>query len=227
MLILAPLFLGISCNTLEKASVHGLTSGYYRMDSGKESRKVYVDVSGEKIDIYDVKGLINGNHLMAPIPIFNSDSLLIRPLKLKKQSLDIDITTILLKYRPSISGLPRQLTNELNMALYAGWRHDNFRIRSSSDPLGRAYRKSNNLGYDFGIFAGPGTTPVNPFSTNGRTGNDYSGMILQTGIAAFIESNIASFGVAIGADQLMNRDRKIWIYHKKPWVGFVVGIALN
>jgi hypothetical protein len=52
-------------------------------------------------------------------------------------------------------------------------------------------------------------------------------MIIQTGIAGFIESNVASFGLAVGYDYLMNPDRKIWIYTNKPWVGFVVGIALN
>jgi hypothetical protein len=52
-------------------------------------------------------------------------------------------------------------------------------------------------------------------------------MIFQTGIAGFIESDIASFGVAIGLDYLLNDDRKIWVYNNKPWVGFIVGIAFN
>jgi hypothetical protein len=52
-------------------------------------------------------------------------------------------------------------------------------------------------------------------------------MTIQTGVAAFIESNMASFGLALGWDYLLNRDKAIWIYQTKPWVGFVVGIALN
>jgi hypothetical protein len=52
-------------------------------------------------------------------------------------------------------------------------------------------------------------------------------MIVQMGIAGFFESSMASFGVAAGFDHLLNRDREIWIYNKKPWVGFVVGVALN
>jgi hypothetical protein len=52
-------------------------------------------------------------------------------------------------------------------------------------------------------------------------------MIIQTGIAGFIESNMASFGLGIGFDHLLNRDRDIWIYNKKPWIGFIVGIALK
>jgi hypothetical protein len=25
----------------------------------------------------------------------------------------------------------------------------------------------------------------------------------------------------------LSPDRKVWIYNKQPWIGFVVGIALN
>ena len=52
-------------------------------------------------------------------------------------------------------------------------------------------------------------------------------MVIQGGFAGFIESNIASFGIAVGFDYLLSKDRQIWIYDGKPWIGFVVGIALN
>jgi hypothetical protein len=84
-----------------------------------------------------------------------------------------------------------------------------------------------NLGYDFGVFAGPGVTLINPLTTLNRVTEEYSGMIMQMGIAGFIESNMASFGLSLGFDTLLNPDRKIWIYNKKLWIGFVVGIALN
>jgi hypothetical protein len=132
-----------------------------------------------------------------------------------------------LKYRPSVYGLPSQLTSDLNFSLYTGWRFDNFKITSRTNPLGNRYLKISNLGYDFGFFVGPGTTIINPFTTNNATSNEYSGMIIQTGMAVFLESNIASFGVAAGIDNLLNGDRDIWIYNNKPWVGFIVGIAIN
>ena len=113
------------------------------------------------------------------------------------------------------------------MALYVGWRYDYYHITSKRDPLGRSYHKISNRGYDFGFFAGPGTTLISPFTTQNKKTDEYSGMIIQTGIAGFIESNVASFGLAIGYDYLLNPDRKIWIYNNKPWIGFVVGIALN
>lgn len=72
------------------------------------------------------------------------------------------------------------------------------------------------MGYDYGIFAGSGVTPVNPFTTNNKTVNDYSGMIFQLGIAGFLESNIASFGLSVGFDHLLNSDREIWVYQNRP-----------
>lgn len=225
--VLAVVALFTSCSTLDGTSLHGFNSGYYKIDSGEKSKKVYVDVTEEDIDIYDLKDKAIDQDKYLSIPFKDPDSLYATPLKFRKQSLDIDITAILLKYRPSVNGLPAQLTSDLNVCLYAGWRRDNYKLTTRTTPLGKRYLKTSNLGYDFGIFAGPGTTNINPFTTNNMTANEYSGMILQTGFAGFLESNIASFGVAFGYDFLMNPDREIWIYTNRPWLGFVVGIAIN
>ncbi len=218
-----------SCNTLEKASLHGLKSGYYKLKSDNTNvQNVYLDVTDEKIDAYkDIKGQADKKQFLT-IPLnTTTDSLTFNKLLFKKQSLDIDITSIFFKYRPSVYGLPAQFTADLNIALYVGWRYDFYPIMRKKDPLGRSYHKINNRGFDFGIFAGPGTTIINPFTTQNKRTDEYSGMIIQTGVAGFIESNVASFGLTIGCDYLLNSDRKIWIYNNKPWAGFIVGIALN
>ncbi|MFN7423625.1 MAG: hypothetical protein ACK5QP_09500 [Chitinophagales bacterium] len=218
-----------SCNTLEKASLHGLNSGYYKLKSDTiKAQGVYLDVTDEKIEVYHHIKRQPDKKQFLTIPLNTiTDSLIFNRMVFKKQSLDVDMTSILLKYRPSIYGLPAQLTTDLNMALYVGWRYDYYHIMRKRDPLGRSYHKISNRGYDFGFFAGPGTTLISPFTTQNKKADEYSGMIIQTGIAGFIESNVASFGLAIGYDYLLNPDRKIWIYNNKPWVGFVVGIALN
>ena len=42
-----------ACSTLEKASTHGLNSGYYQLKSGDQNaQNVYLDVSNERIDVY-------------------------------------------------------------------------------------------------------------------------------------------------------------------------------
>lgn len=228
--VIAICLIGIlsSCNTLEKASKHGLNNGYYKLISeNKNAEPVYLDVTNEQIDVYHhINRQPDEKHFLT-IPLNKTDSLISSPIIFKKQSLDVDITSILLKYRPAVYGLPAQLTTDLNIALYAGWRYDSYHIISKKDPLGKRTHKISNRGYDFGVFAGPGTTLISPFTTKNRRNDEYSGMIIQVGIAGFIESSLASFGLTIGYDFLLNTDRKIWIYNNKPWVGFIVGIALN
>jgi hypothetical protein len=115
-----------SCHTLERASVHGFNSGFYKFESGKKNtQNVYVDVTDEKIDVYDVSSKQPSKNAFLTIPSMPTDTVSFLPVTFKKGSLDMDITSILLKYRPSVYGLQSQLTTDLNMALYAGWRHDN------------------------------------------------------------------------------------------------------
>lgn len=225
---IAVIILLASCKTLEKASSHGFNSGYYKFESRPDSvRDVYVDVTDDKIDVYHQAKKQPDKNALLTIPLTPPDSLMINPMVFKKNSLDVDLTSILLKYRPPVYGLPGQMITDLNIALYAGWRHDKYTLYSSMDPLGKRSPKMRSLGYDFGVFAGTGTTLVGPFTTQNKRTDEYNGMIIQTGIAGFLESNLASFGFAAGIDYLLNPDHSIWIYHKKPWVGFIVGIALN
>lgn len=226
----AVLALGLlsSCRTLEQASVHGLNSGYYRLGTpGETARKVYVDVHEEALAVYPCTGITPDSTAVLTLYPAIPDSAMLREVRLSKRSLDLDATSILLKYRPGTSGMQPQLTADFNLAFYAGWRFDRFILSSSQDPLGKPANRIRSRGFDFGVFAGPGTTPVTPFTTRDRREVEYNGMIVQAGVAAFIESDIASFGLAAGYDHLMNSDRGVWIYTGKPWLGFIVGVALN
>lgn len=217
-----------SCSTLEKSSTHGFNSGYYKLQTeNNKAEKVYVDILDETLDVYPVAGKQPEKNKILSISFIPSDSLLSSPVKFSKKSLDIDITSIIFKYHPAVYGLQGQLNTDFNIALFAGWRHDNFNVKGITDPFGRKYHRIMNWGYDFGFFTGLGSTPVSPFTTQNQIADEYSGLIIQTGFAGFIESNVASFGISIGYDHLMNSDRDVWIYTNKPWVGFIVGIALN
>lgn len=217
-----------SCRTLEQASVHGLNSGYYRLGMpGEIGQKVYVDVREEALAVYPSTGKTPDSVAVLTLYPAIPDSAVLREVRLSKRSLDLDATSILLKYRPGASGMQPQLTADFNLAFYAGWRFDRYILSSSRDPLGKPSNRIRSRGYDIGVFAGPGTTPVTPFTTRDRREVEYSGMIVQAGVAAFIESDVASFGLAAGYDHLMNSDRDVWIYTGKPWLGFIVGVALN
>jgi len=228
LLVLGAILALGSCNTLRRASTHGLDSGAYSLRAGTgKPQPVYADVLEDQIDLYPRIGEQLDRNPLLTITLRPSDTLPAAPIKLRKNSLDIDITTILLKYRPAVSGLQPQLTTDFNLAMYAGWRRDIYTIRQFTDPLGRSFCKQSTWGYDVGVFAGPGSTAITPFTTANRRSEEYSAMIIQTGVAAFIESSAVSFGLGIGVDHLMNGDRDVWVYRDKPWIGFVVGVAIN
>ncbi|MFN7424182.1 MAG: hypothetical protein ACK5QP_12355, partial [Chitinophagales bacterium] len=165
-----------SCNTLEKASTHGFYSGYYRQKSeNKDIKNVYVDVTNDQINVYQHKNQEPDQKQFSTISLNANDTPGFNKMVFMKQSLDFDLTAVLMKYRPSNYGLPAQLTTDLNIALYSGWRHDSYHITRKKDPLGKRYYKINNRGYDFGFFAGPGTTLISPFTTQNKKADEYSG----------------------------------------------------
>jgi hypothetical protein len=228
LILLAPGVFFSSCSTLEKASMHGFHSGFYKAKlEDQQTVHVYADVAEDRIDLYHLQKKQPEKSAFRTISLAQPEGAIKHTVVFKKQSLDIDLTAVPLKYRPSVYGLPGQLNTDFNLALYAGWRHDSYLISSRVDPLGRRNHKIINRGYDLGFFAGPATTLISPFTTQDKRADEYNGMTIQTGMAGFVESNIASFGLAVGWDYLLNDDRAIWIYQQKPWVGFIVGVALN
>ena len=228
ILLLAFIVFFPSCGVMEKSSLHGFSSGYYTLKSGMENvEKVYVDANEENIDVYPVEGnQLNKNERMV-ISLLSSDTLFSQAFLFSKQSLDIDITTILFKFFPPVDDLPAQLNTDFNAALYAGWRHDYYHVKGNKDPLGKCRYEIVNRGFDYGVFAGTGTTLISPFTTQNARADEYNGFVLQFGLAGFLESNVASFGLGIGLDYLLSPDRDIWIYNNRPWMGFIIGIALN
>ena len=228
ILVAACSFVLSSCSVIEKASIHGLQSGYYTADyDSLKGRKVYLDVYDDAI-----AGYTESDNELSSAPDFvismvEPASPGLCPTRFTKKSLDIDITSILFKYRFEAPGLPAQLNTDFNAALFAGWRKDYYLVQCTTNPLNNRSCDIINRGFDFGVFAGTGTTLVSPFTTRNLFADEYNGMILQFGIAVFTETNVASIGLATGFDHLVSSDRDIWIYNKKPWIGLIVGIALN
>ena len=217
-----------SCSVLEKASSHGFESGNYIMkQAGRKDIPVYVQSSEEEKRVHEITNEGVQPNLYLIIPQGIQDSICQIPATFTKQSLDIDITSVLFKVRPTNSGIPLQLTSDFNAAMYLGWRYDTYNVKSQATLLGQCDYRMINRGFDIGGFVGLGTTPVNPFFTSDKVNREYSAMILQYGIAAFLESSMASFGISLGADHMVGPDRSHWIYQNRPWLGFIIGIALN
>jgi len=217
-----------SCSIIEKSSTHEFNDGYYRISTDSfKNKKLYVSVNEDEI----IANTINESGVKESAPAFhfrlNDPNEFAGKISFKKRSLDIDISSVLMKYRPSVYGLPAQLSTDFNLALYAGWRKDIYRIYEITTPAGSKKLKQSHRGFDVGLFAGGGNTLVGPFSTRSVVMDEYNGFILQSGIAGFLETGFASFGLAGGFDYLTGPNRKDWIYQRKWWLGFMIGIALN
>ena len=225
--LLAALFLS-SCSIIEKASVHAFEDGNYRVSTDSfRNKKLYItvgeqEITASKIDQRDATDIKNIFHLKLNEPNQTKGK-----VSFKKSSIDIDISSVLMKYRPSVYGLPAQLTTDFNLAMYGGWRKDEYRIFYETSPAGIKKLKQNHRGFDVGLFAGAGNTLVSPFSTRSVVMDEYNGFVLQSGVAGFLETGFASFGIAGGFDHLTGPDGKNWIYQRKWWLGFMIGIALN
>jgi hypothetical protein len=220
-----------SCVSLEKVSRHSFDSGFYRLKSpGVKSTEVYVDLAGDSVNIYDVS---NKGKSMSPV-VSSFKGIRINDIKpgnflynstLIRKSLDFDLSTIIAKYRPASSGVPNQLSSNINAALYLGFRRDFFIIRTHSTPLNYVSSHIRQIGFDAGLFAGLGITPVNPTVTNLTTILEYDGLVFQKGVAGFFTIENMSVGIALGFDNLLDKNSRVWIFNQKPWIGLVLGIA--
>ncbi|MFN3840039.1 MAG: hypothetical protein ACK4RF_04960 [Cyclobacteriaceae bacterium] len=68
---------------------------------------------------------------------------------------------------------------------------------------------------------------ISPWTTNNQITDEYDGFILSRGLSAMAGINNLTVGVAIGWDYLTDRDKVVWIYQNKPWVGLMIGLNIN
>lgn len=150
----------------------------------------------------------------------------IENLNLYRYTFDIDILTIPFKIRPSVSGFPEQLNANFSAAVYLGRRRDTYHVRSVG-PRNAKKIKVSGVGYGYGGFIGIGTVTMNPFVTTQYIDYEYDGFVLNGGFAGIYDAKKFNLGLAVGADYLVDKNRKHWIYQGKPWFGILFGINLN
>lgn len=151
----------------------------------------------------------------------------IRTNKYQQNSFDIDILTIPLKFRPSVSSFPSQLNNSLNGTVYVGYRNDTYSLSYDKNPIGILSQKITHYGISAGIITGIGTTAMNPFVTNNQIAIEYEGFVWSKGIAVIMGVDKFTFGIAAALDHLIDKNRSYWQYQGKPYVGLALGLNLN
>jgi len=220
-----------ACSTVDKIARHDFYTGYYNLKTDDSAAvKVYVDLFEDSLDIYNV---VSQGKEKSPDTI-SKRSVVIGEINpgdylhnstFKRNSVDMDLTTALLKYRSPQQDVPRQLSANLNAALYAGLRKDFFKIVSKTSPLNKTHSALRHFGFDAGFFAGIGITPVNYTVTSNNVELEYDGIVFEKGIAVYFGIEFLTFGVSLGFDNLLDDNHKYWIYNQKPWIGLMLGIA--
>ncbi|WP_266365126.1 hypothetical protein [Tellurirhabdus rosea] len=149
------------------------------------------------------------------------------PLLFFRTQVDVDVFTIPFKVRPALGGVPPQLNSNFNAALYLGRRTDIYSYRTKTIAAGLETRQLRSRGLGYGLFGGIGSSTINELVTGGRVPFEYEGIILDIGVAAIYDARIFNVGLAAGADNLMDSNRRYWIYHRRPWFGVLFGLNLN
>lgn len=100
-----------------------------------------------------------------------------------------------------------------------------YKIVSPVHPLHEEKSLIRQIGFDLGFFAGIGSSPVNPTVTNNKVNQEYDAMIFQKGIAGFISINKMSIGLAVGFDNLLDKNKSLWIYNQKSYLGLIISVS--
>jgi hypothetical protein len=219
------------CVPFDKIYSHDFSSGYFTLRTPEtKAERIYLDLKDDSAVVYP---LAAENKIMLPVSS-KSRGIKINSVKpgtllynstFVKSSVDIDLSTVLVKYRPAREDVASQLNANVNGILYAGFRKDFFKLKTNISQINELHSFVRHTGVDFGLFAGFGITPVNPTVTINRTIQEYDGIVFQKGISVFGTFENLSVGLALGFDNLLSHDRRIWIYNQKPWIGLVLGIA--
>jgi hypothetical protein len=219
------------CAPFDKIYSHDFSDGYFQLKApNKEPEKIYLHLADDSLIAYPVLTK-RKTGLLDTVNFYKTNLSSIKPgslfynNKFIKTSVDIDLSTILLKFRPSAGDVPSQLSYNVNGVLYAGFRKDYFKLKSSFSELHKLTTFVRHTGFDFGLFAGIGITPINYTVTMNKTFQEYDGIVFQKGVSVFATYENMSVGIALGFDNLMDHNKGIWIYNNKPWIGIVIGIA--
>ena len=204
----------VSCSSIQYQPKYQLSDDTYTFkQEGLQPIKVFVDVTEDTFRILTLT--------KEPIKLMDG-----KDKYFTKKSLDLDVLTILFKVRPAQKALPRQLNTNFNGNVFVGYRVDRFHIHYKKTLAG-LQKELRHSGLSVGGFGGFGAATINPWTTNNQTTDEYDGFVLTRGLAVMVAINQVTIGLATGWDYLTDRDKNIWIYQNKPWLGVTLSLNIN
>jgi len=217
------------CTAIEETSKHAMETGMYRVSS-ENNRHFYTVVEADSIALHPVTKTKSGwiaDTTEGAIVHLNAIDHYKQQIKFSNSSFDLDVMTILFKYRPYTAGFPNQLNTNFNAAEFIGYRTDYYILSYEKNPLNVYRQRINHFAYSLGGFVGLGATTINPFVGNNNIQTEYDGVVLTKGVCGLVGVGDFTFGAGVGFDNLLDKNRKFWVYENKPWVGFTIGFNIN
>jgi hypothetical protein len=215
-------WVALGCSSISTLSESQFTNGTYRTKIGQSGgpntlQDVYVKVTADSVFLVPMDAAGNA---AGPPEVVQEGQVFHKP------SFDFDVLVVIFKYRPELTSLPSQLTTDFNGNLFVGYRKDWFTVNNTTTPFGHV-RKVRQRSIAAGAFAGIGTTFVSPWTTNQQTTDEYNGFIYSHGLSTMLGFKSLTFGIGVGWDYLLDRDKDIWVYQSRPWYGLTLSLNLN
>ncbi len=221
-----------SCLVLKESPKYQFSEAYYHSRLyHKKKKNLYIVPAEDSIKIYSTKHLNKNIDTTKSIKIafpLHKKPASFENYTFKKGSFDFDVLNILFKYRPPVHHFPAQFNNNiLNAAFYIGKRTDFYKLKYKQSPLGVFDRTITHYGYSIGVFTGFGASRIDEYVTQNAITIQYDGVVHIVGLAAVMALDKVNFGLNVGIDHLLDKNKKVWIYQRKPWLGVSLGLNLN
>jgi hypothetical protein len=219
-----------SCESLKESSKYKFNDGFYKTRSNGKKETVYVLAGTDTIKEYNKASL----RTTKPDTV-KSISLLFPAKKPRgfqdhtysQSSFDLDVLTVLFKYRPPSNHFPPQFNATFNGAVFIGYRTDIYKLSYSQSPLHDYSRRTTHYGYSMGFFSGFGTARIDEYVTNNALAIEYDGLVNLSGVAVIVAIDKITAGLTVGEDHLLDRNNKLWVNNGKVWIGLSLGLNLN
>lgn len=229
---LAPFFCFFSaCNVLKPTSYNELDGELYSMKRDSTVEKIFLLVEDDVFKIHPIKeketSTIYDSVEKRIYPRIVKEEIAPDLLEFYNNGLNVEIITLPIKIRPPIQDVPAQLNCDFNGAVFVGYRFSKYTLSYSPIADGLYTRRISDYKFSCGCFIGIGSTMMSPTTTSHASDNEYDGVILQKGVAGNFEINNLTFGIALGFDNLLSKNRQIWIYENKPYLALSLGFNIQ